>query len=296
MEVPSFGFKNFGNICYFNSLLQCIINCKFIMDYLINENKPKNELQSFFKEQFVKYIKLYNEENDKKFKNEISTFSFEVLKFLCKKHNHNINQQQSTCEFFLYLIEDLGIEHFFKIKHKIDIHCKNCRNISSSIDESFHFEMFEQNIEKIDINDFIYSTHIIDDYKCNKCKSVSKAIYEKTAINISKYFVIILNKYFNKENIHFPNEFNLLVKDIDSPENTLETHGKVKLVDKPDKCCWNNISQIEHYGSMNSGHYVALCKRLDNIIRLDDEKVSFLNDCEDLYSTKNTYMIFYEKK
>lgn len=296
MEVPSFGFKNFGNTCYFNSLLQCIINCKFIMEFLINENKPSNELQLFFKEQFIKYIKIYNDEKDNEFKNEISTFSFEVLKYLCKKYNHNIYQQQSTCEFFLYLIEELGIEHFFKIKHKIDIHCKNCKNISSSVDESFHFEMFDQNIDKIDINDFIYSTHIIDDYKCSNCKTVSKAIYEKTAINISKYFVIILNKYFNKENIHFPNEFNLLVKDIYSQDNILKTSERVNLEDKPEKCSWNNISQIEHYGNINSGHYIALCKRADNIIKLDDEKVVFLDDCEELYSSKNTYMIFYEKK
>jgi hypothetical protein len=266
------------------------------MDFLINENKPTNELQLFFKEQFVKYIKIYNDEKDDEFKNAISTFSFEVLKYLCKKHNHNIHQQQSTCEFFLYLIEELDIEHFFKIKHKIDIHCKNCKNISSSVDESFHFEMFDQNVDKIDINDFIYSTHIIDGYKCSNCKSVSKAIYEKTAINISKYFVIILNKYFNKENIHFPNEFNLLVKDIDSQDTILKTSEKVRVVDKPDKCSWNNISQIEHYGNINSGHYIALCKRLDNVIKLDDEKVVFLDDCEELYSTKNTYMIFYEKK
>ena len=43
--VPTFGFINNGNICYFNSLLQCIINCKYIMHYLINEQQPKNELQ-----------------------------------------------------------------------------------------------------------------------------------------------------------------------------------------------------------------------------------------------------------
>jgi ubiquitin C-terminal hydrolase len=262
------------------------------MDYLINENKPSNELQNYFKKQFVEFIKLYNDENDEKFKSEISVFSFKVLKFLCKKYNRNINEQQSTCEFFLYLIEELGIEHFFKIKHKIDIHCKNCRNISTSFDESFHFEMFDQNIDKIDINDFIYSTNILDDYKCDNCKSVSKAIYEKTAINISRYFVIILNKYFSKQNIEYPNEFNLFIKNIDLQNNDKNI---VKTSDKPDKCIWNNISQIEHYGNTNSGHYIAMCKRLDNVIKLDDEKISFLEE-QDLYSTKNTYMIFYEKK
>ncbi len=293
MEVPSFGFKNFGNICYFNSLLQCIVNCKFIMDYLINENKPSNDLQLYFKNQFIKFIKLYNNEEDEKFKSEISVFSFEVLKFLCKKYNRNINEQQSTCEFFLYLIEELGIEHFFKIKHKIDIHCKNCRNISTSFDESFHFEMFEQNIEKIDINDFVYSTNIIDDYKCEKCKTVSKAIYEKIAVNISKYFVIILNKYFNKQNIYCPNDFTLLIKDTVSKNNS--ENIILKTSDKPDKCVWKNISQIEHYGNTNSGHYIALCKRLDSVIKIDDQKV-ILDENDELYSTKNTYMLFYEKK
>jgi uncharacterized UBP type Zn finger protein len=208
MDTPIFGFINNGNICYFNSLLQSLINCKEVIYYIVNQQLPKNELQLFFKNKFTNFIKLYNLQNIEQFKKETSTFSIELLSLLLQKYKHcHINEQQSSSEFFLYLIEELGIDFFFKIKHEINIHCGNCKNIVSKTDECFHYEMFEMNSTEININDFMYSQNIISDYKCEKCKVISKSIYEKKAINISRYFVILLNKYFNKTNIIFPNSF-----------------------------------------------------------------------------------------
>ena len=293
--VPTFGFVNNGNICYFNSLLQCIINCKYIMHYLINEQVPKNELQTFFKNKFILFCKLYNNEsenNEKIFIKETSIFSYEVLKLILKKYNNiNINEQQSSSEFFLYLIEELGIEHFFKIKHEINIHCGNCKNISSKIDESYHFEMFYDNTtnylndNSIDIYNFMYSVNVINDYKCDKCKKINKSLYEKKALNISKYFVIILNKYFNKVLIEYPNNFELTVK---NTYNTFENYV-------PKNCVWESISQIEHSGHLNSGHYTSVCKRLDHVFEFDDMNVE-MTEHKKLYPSKNTYMVFYEKK
>ena len=288
LVIPTFGFINNGNICYFNSLLQCIINCKYIMFYLVNENKPKNELQLFFKNKFIHFTELYNNEDHKNFNKETSMFSYELLKILLKKYRQfDINQQQSSSEFFLYIIEELGIEHFFKIKHKINIHCGNCKNVSSKIDECFHFEMFCDNIEKeVDIDDFMYSTNVINGYKCDNCKNTSKAIYEKQALNISKYFVILLNKYFNKVKIEYPNTFEMLVKNMNN--NQIQN-------DIPKNCVWENIGQIEHQGHLYSGHYTAICKRLNKVFYFDDMRLNMPDD-KKIHPSKNTYMIFYEKQ
>ena len=309
--VPTFGFINNGNICYFNSLIQSIINCKHIMHYLINEQQPKNELQKFFKNKFIYLIELYNNDDessrrilDDKFKKESSILSFEILKILLNKHKHyNINEQQSSSEFFLYLIEELNIEHFFKIKHQINIHCGNCKNISSKIDECYHYEMFyndkKENI--IDIDDFMYSVNIIQDYKCDKCMKISKSMYEKIAINISRYFVIILNKYFNKELIEYPNTFEITVKNKDKIKKSTSMIQDIfpssNQIDNyiPQNSVWENISQIEHTGHLNSGHYISLCKRLDNIFLFDDINV-IMTEHKKLFPTKNTYMVFYEKQ
>ena len=294
--TPTFGFINNGNICYFNSLLQCIINCKYVMHYLINEQIPKNEFQSFFKNKFIRFCQLYNsEENEKKFMKETAIFSYELLELLLKKHkNININEQQSSSEFFLYLIEELGIEHFFKIRHKINIHCGNCKNISSKIDESYHFEMFcesnDDDDNEIDIDNFMYSVNIINDYKCDKCNKISKSMYEKQALNISKYYVILLNKYYNKILMKYPNSFEITVKNGESKNtsNTIDNYI-------PLNCVWENISQIEHSGHLNSGHYTAICKRLEHVFEFDDIKVELMEH-KKIYPTKNTYMVFYEKQ
>lgn len=287
LEVPIISFINNGNICYFNSLLQCIINCKYIMFYLINELKPKNKLQEYFQTKFIKFTELYNNENEELFQKETSIFSYELLKLLLEKYKDiNINDQQSSSEFFLYLIEELGIEHFFKIRHKVNIHCGNCKNISSKIDECYHFEMFYNNSEddSVDIDNFMYSVNVLQDYKCDNCKTMSKSLYEKQALNISKYFVIILNKYFNKILIDFPNTFEITIEKNTDNENFI-----------PVSTVWENIGQIEHIGHLNSGHYIALCKRFNNIFLFDDMNIH-TQDRIKLYPTKNTYIVFYEKQ
>jgi ubiquitin C-terminal hydrolase len=285
------------------------------MHYLVNEQIPKNELQEFFKSKFIQFTKIYNDEeneknNKKQFIHETSKFSYELLKILLKKYNKfDINQQQSSSEFFLYLIEELGIEHFFKIRHVINIHCGNCRNISTKIDECYHFEMFceeEQNVEGssrnfVDIDNFMYSVNVINDYKCDKCKSVSKSLYEKKAENISRYFVILLNKYFNKVKIEYPNKFQITIKNNFSISNKGINEHK-NIIDNyiPVDCTWENIGQIEHSGHLNSGHYISLCKRMKNIFLFDDMKVEILTSLKEnicnIKPTKNTYMIFYEKQ
>lgn len=299
--VPTFGFLNNGSICYFNSLLQNILNCKHIMHFLVNEQVPKNEIQIFFKNKFINFCNLYNEENNDIFKKETSTFSLELLKILLKKYRRSINEQQSSSEFFLYLVEELGIEHFFKIRHQINVYCGNCKNVSSKIDECLHFEMFcTDKDNKVDIDDFMYSVDVLEDYKCEKCKKVSKALYEKKAENISKYFVILLNKYYNKVQIEYPNTFEIIVKNIQEPNQPNNSNSYIDNDNYiPKKCSWENIGQIEHSGHLSSGHYTALCKRMDSLFLFDDMRVQLLSSNETkniLKPSKNTYMIFYEKK
>ena len=289
IEVPTFGFHNYNsNICYFNSLLQNIINCKYIMYYLINEQTPKNKLQKYFKSKFIKFTKLYNQESKEEFLKETSMFSWELLNILLEKHsNININEQQSSSEFFLYLIEELGIEHYFKIRHKINIHCGNCKNISSKIDECYHYEMFtskENEDDTVDIDHFMYNVNVLKDYKCNKCNTVAQSLYEKQAVNISKYFVVILNKYYNKPLIEYPNSFEITVK---KPNDTEHNTPLISV--------WNNIGQIEHIGHLESGHYIALCKRFNSLFLFDDTTVKMLEQNK-MFATQNTYVIFYEKQ
>ena len=106
----------------------------------------------------------------------------------------------------------------------------------------------------------------------------------------------MLNKYYNKVKIDYPNTFEIVVKNL--PNNTNEINDNYI----PKKCIWENIGQIEHSGNLGSGHYTALCKRLDSLFLFDDMKVDMIQSNVsktpnmDLKASKNTYMIFFEKK
>jgi ubiquitin C-terminal hydrolase len=288
INVPIFGMANMGNTCYFNSLLQCIFSCTYLMAYIIDELKPKNEVQRYFKNTFLELIELFNNEDRETFNQVVVAFSAKLLSLLLQnKPNFNIHDQQSCSEFFLILIEELGVQHFFKIKHDIVIECDNCKNISTKQDENYHFEMFcdsmqqEQKQINVSIDQFITTTYFVDDYRCDHCKHRGKAKYTSKASTISQYLVILLNKYFFKNLVVYPSTFKLPVR-----QSKEEPESKV--------CVWRNIAQVEHNGNLASGHYTALCNRLNKVFSFDDMRTS-MAPIDKLVPTKYTYMVFYEK-
>jgi ubiquitin C-terminal hydrolase len=52
------------------------------------------------------------------------------------------------------------------------------------------------------------------------------------------------------------------------------------------------ISSIEHLGVLNAGHYYCKTLRNEKLLKIDDNKVDEINE---MNSTDNTYMIFYEQ-
>lgn len=297
LNVPIFGMANVGNTCYFNSLLQCIFSCSYLMAYLVDELEPKNQVQHFFQTSFLELIEIYNKEERELFDQHAIGFSAKLLSLLLQNKQHlNIHDQQSCSEFFLILIEELGIDFFFKTKHDISIECSKCGNVNKKVDENYHFEMFcdsmqEQNNQNIyvSINQYIINKYDVDDYRCEKCNQRCKASCTSKASTISQYFVILLNKYFYKNLVVFPSSFELPI--LSNNENRKEKEkDKDSLV-----YVWKNIAQVEHSGNLMSGHYTAMCNRLNQVVIFDDVNTS-LASIDNLVPTRSTYMVFYEQQ
>ena len=145
----------------------------------------------------------------------MSRFTSIEITIDCNDLNAMFDFWQKTLE---YIPGVSDLERYDKNERKylslVDPNKKFVKIILQKVDEiktiknRIHLDLHCDDIEKeVDIDDFMYSTNVINGYKCDNCKNTSKAIYEKQALNISKYFVILLNKYFNKVKIEYPNTF-----------------------------------------------------------------------------------------
>ena len=59
-----------------------------------------------------------------------------------------------------------------------------------------------------------------------------------------------------------------------------------------DKAIYDLYGVIEHYGSLNSGHYTAICKNDGNWVSYNDSVINIINNPV----TKNAYVLFYKMK
>lgn len=260
-NIPKpFGLINTGVLCYFNSLIQMLLGssafCKR-MYYNSNEDISK------------KFITMLNDTDDVR-------SSIDIWKEVIKKTKGTIFGQEDATEFFTYLVESLSedIQDVFKIRYVDRLVCTYDKLVSEKRDNMF-FIVFNQEHKPInEDNSFssIIKAHItiIDDYKCDKCNRVINKRYYQLC-KLSSIIVIIFPQYYQKKLFKFDNEL-----EFKSTDNT--------------KYKYSLVSQIEHFGGMNGGHYICRSIRSDNNVYMFNDTSVSLSSFE---PTENTYVLMY---
>jgi ubiquitin C-terminal hydrolase len=146
----------------------------------------------------------------------------------------------------------------------------NCNNIVKIQKENNYIYNYFDIDEKYFSKKLNLNFNTIDDYKCDKCKKTTKLIILNGLNSVSDVFVMSFNKYTEKKNIDFP-----------------ET---IELTDKNIK--YGLIGVIDHFGNLDSGHYISQVKRKDKYYLIDDMSV---NDIDSFKISKNNFILFYQK-
>ena len=291
------GFPNFGNSCFFNSLLQCLLSCTSIFEVIEkNQNIDNIKDNPLAKNLMDLYRANLNHEN---------------------LHPHCINVWRSilgiaaarrdTIKFepgmqhdaheglmlFLGVLDTMpALKILFEHRHRKQIVCNECKElIVNRTDTNLVFEVqpdlkTEQREQFKDIDEF-YNTSMplgvflrkqngfVEDFICPKCKSSKPKFQTVTLTMIPEILPITLKKYREKIPTPFPATLKFITKS-----------GTEQLV-------YRLIAQSEHMGSMSGGHYWALCLRKENghlkWKKLNDESVSDGKPGP----TNNSYVIFY---
>ena len=312
------GFKNVGNTCFINSVLQCILQSKtfrMCIKNCIQDNTLSYELK--------KLLDLYLSTN----KNIIVIGGF--IKFLKKsKLNNYINGNQYCChEFIIDIIDTIHEEN--KRNDTItwippDDYKQSC--YANIYQQSINF--FQKNINKSIITENITGVKL-DVIKCNKCNNNRYSFNmfncltlpildtDNTSLDVSiqNEFKqeLIANLKCEKCDEHTSSQKNIFIwklpskcliinlKRYNNSLNKINSYLNIPFVlkleeyhttfNKSDKI-YNLTNIIAHTGMYNNGHYTTY-----NLI---DNQWFFINDNKfeqikltDIDHTK-TYMLFYE--
>jgi ubiquitin C-terminal hydrolase len=242
LNIPPIGFHNTGAICYFNSLIQCLLSSKNFIKFLIDD-----KCDTIFTEFFENIT------------NDIWDMVFTTK--ILQKYNI-IQANQSSSEYFMFLIDLLKLEDIFECNHKIISKCLNCGFTKEDKDISY-CTLINNNIREF----FEYEEQV-DNVICDNCKIKSTKNRRKIIYGIPPIIVLSFNKYFGKKMIDYPMTF------------------------RNDEVEYRLVGTVEHFGMLGAGHYTARVMRDDKLYLANDSRI---NEIRDFSSKDETYMVFYER-
>lgn len=241
--IPTIGFQNTGSICYFNSLIQCLLSSEHFIRFVSNHPLFNDFFRHIMEDQWN------------------ATFTTSLLHSI-----GNFQPNQSSSEYFLYLLDYLKWEDLFECKHVIQTVCMACQHKKEKQDVSYN-PFIESSF-----SEFIQYECTLENVLCDGCKQKTNFSKKQVLHKISNLIVLSLNKYFMKKLIEYP--------------SVIQVGNNVK---------YRLIGTIEHLGVLGGGHYIARVRRGDEFYIVDDMRVTQINEETFTKCVAETYMIFYER-
>ncbi len=306
--VPAgFGFRNLGSTCYFNAMIQALVSCS-AFNKLIIENRDvaeykNNKVIEYYTQMMA--LSLQNADNQQLpgASPHIWGEIFKYIKSRSDGHAFGTGQQDAAEGFHMFMeaIEEFQpLQDLFKHRYETVVYCPDCKqDVSNTLCEYIIFDVqpnlkIEQ-LEKfqeldpsfgqtLDLKEFLQqqNTHVDKDYRCPKCKVKSEK-FMKIKLRMLPEILVVLSKKYVQDEKGRARKLNTVTQ---FPK-TLEFNGAAD--GKRFKIKYDAVAQIEHSGSLKSGHYWAVCKRKGKWQNLNDSSV---RDGE-FMPTKNTYITFY---
>lgn len=283
--LPPFGLVNTGVICYFNSMLQCLLSCTSIIEKFATspELQQRNELCIALWETIV--MAKQNPESVEK----MSVMVFKALITTMRKSGKTFKNfgsgQEDVNEGLTVFIDELNspeIQQLFEHRYRTTLTCKcgykhklAANNIVSgdiSICATFHLEELKKvngNLQQLIIKQ---TRDDRDGFACVQCKDRGPKAETVRLSMTPEILVITLKKYDNKWSIDVPDTISI-------PSTNVEPY------------VYKLVALSDHSGGQAGGHYWANAIRQDNkAYTLNDTSVT---DIEQLKATKASYMIWY---
>lgn len=273
------GLNNYGNNCYFNSVIQFLTSSDYFYKYLITEKINDSILKE------IKIISLSKENNENK---TLSTIN--IHKNIIERTKlFKIGRQEDSHElliFMLDLLEENKKEHcnlLYKNNYSFSNFCQSCKTLKEQNDNTniLSVGLTEETKTIIDcIKNYLKYENF--DINCDTCKKNTKQI----------------RKIFLK-NFNFPKILFIHLKRFSFINNSMKKNKQV--VDFSKQISLNNMiytlkSIIIHIGEYGSGHYITLSvtEKNNEWFLYNDSHVTKIKELNNQLLYQNSYMFLYE--
>lgn len=308
MELSPFGFNNLGATCYFNAMLQSLLSCTSFTQELLQCKESAEYNKNPVTKKLIELIELAlslngtPEEKQSNIQDRLSQYSpavwKEMVMFLCRKNKIDVSDfmqgQQCAREGFHCLMDTMenfdSIQNIFLHRYKNMIYCFDCDKWVSNVESMYSLfevqpDLKTEQLERFkkydtgqaqDMNEFLTKqTGYVDKfYVCPKCKKDGEKYNINCLVMVPEVLVVLSKKYIAGRKLNTHTNF----------PKTLEFKGN-----DTKTLTYEAVSQIEHSGGLDGGHYWAVSRRTGGWYTLNDNSVSK----SEFSPTKNTYMVFY---
>jgi ubiquitin carboxyl-terminal hydrolase 8 len=327
METELCGLTNFGNTCWLNAAIQCLLKTIPLSNYINNEysNKINNTLLA------SEWLKLLNGIKDENcIITPLSLFKSIIISSNKNGYMFNFNRQNDVQEFLLFFIDSLHEEVKKKVNITISGKIMNpldkmafdamkewkqyFKNNYSQIIEIFYGQLVSK-IKVVDEEIYSYTYSPVCFFSLPMSEKTKPSIYDCFDIFTKKQLLDGDNKWKNDEDgkyydieknllvWKFPNILIIQLKRFNNNGQKINTFIDIPYNLDLQKYCvgydkknslFSLYAVCNHIGSMNSGHYYSYCKHNNNWYNFDDNSVRKI-DAEDII-TNNAYCLFFIKK
>jgi ubiquitin C-terminal hydrolase len=192
LSIPAIGFHNTGAICYFNSLVQCLLSSNFFIRFVLEIEKDTESNDSNASNIFTDFF------------TNITLDKWNITFTTCLLQSlQNFQPNQSSSEYFILMVDSLKWDKLFECQYKLKTTCNECGFVKEREDISYNVLINHS------FDEFIQTASSLENVLCDGCHKRTTLSEQRKISAVSDMIVVCLNKYFTKHVIAYPKMFSL---------------------------------------------------------------------------------------